>query len=51
MTPFWAFVIGTFFSGILLTLVFCVFVLEVARKAYWKGYSDGFMEVDDETYI
>ena len=41
MTPFGAFVIGAFFSGTVLSLVFGAFHLEAEVKAYQRGYADG----------
>lgn len=41
MTPFWAFIVGAFFSGTVLTLVFGALHLEAEEKAYRKGYHDG----------
>jgi hypothetical protein len=41
MTPFWAFIIGAFFSGTVLTIVFGAFHLEAEEKAYKQGYEDG----------
>lgn len=41
MTPFVAFLVGAFASGIVLSLVFGAFHLEAEEKAYQKGYADG----------
>lgn len=41
MTPFWAFIIGVFSSGTVLSIVFGALHLEAEEKAYWKGYADG----------
>lgn len=41
MTPFVAFLVGTFGSGIVLALVFGSLHLEAEGKAYRKGYYDG----------
>lgn len=41
MTPFWAFIVGMFFSGIVLAVVFGAFHLEAEEKAYRRGYHDG----------
>lgn len=41
MTPFWAFIIGTFSGGTLLSIVFGALHLEAEEKAYRKGYADG----------
>jgi hypothetical protein len=41
MTPFWAFIIGAFLSGIVLSLVFGAFHLEAEERAYQRGYADG----------
>ncbi len=41
MTPFWAFIVGAFFSGTVLTIVFGAFHLEAEEKAYQRGYADG----------
>lgn len=38
MTPFVAFLIGVFASGIVLALVFGALHLEAEQKAYWQGY-------------
>lgn len=46
MTPFVAFLIGTFGSGTLLALVFGALHLEAEQKAYWKGYNDALSEVE-----
>ena len=41
MTPFWAFIIGAFFSGIVLSLAFGAIHLDAEEEAYRKGYEDG----------
>jgi len=41
MTPFWAFIVGMFFSGIMLSLLFGSFCLDAEEEAYWQGYYDG----------
>ena len=46
MTPFIAFLIGTFGSGFVLALVFGALHLEADNRAYWKGYTDALQEVE-----
>ena len=41
MTPFFAFIIGAFSSGIVFSVVFGSLHLEAEERAYQKGYSDG----------
>ena len=41
MTPFVAFLVGAFASGIVLSLVFGALHLEAEEKAYQRGYADG----------
>lgn len=48
------FLIGTFFSGTVLALVFGALHLEAREDIYWEGYRDGLdgvHEVDYETYF
>lgn len=46
MTPFVAFLIGTFGSGFVLALFFGALCLEAEEKAYQKGYNDALSEVE-----
>lgn len=41
MTPFVAFLVGAFASGIVLSLVFGALHLDAEEEAYRKGYHDG----------
>ena len=41
MTPFWAFIVGAFFSGIVLSLTFGAIHLDAEEEAYQRGYADG----------
>ncbi len=41
MTPFVAFLVGTFGSGTVLALVFGALHLEAEEKAYQRGFKDG----------
>lgn len=47
MTPFFAFIIGAFSSGIVFAVIFGSFHLEAEERAYQKGYSDGLMKVKE----
>ena len=46
MTPFVAFLIGTFGSGFVLAIVFGALHLEAREEAYLKGYNDALQEVE-----
>lgn len=48
MTPFWAFVIGAFFSGIVLSLAFGAIHLDAEEEAYRMGYEDGIKAMSEE---
>ena len=48
MTPFVAFLIGTFGSGFLLALVFGAIHLDAEEEAYRKGYEDGIKAMSEE---
>ena len=48
MTPFIAFLIGTFGSGFVLALVFGALSLDAGENAYWKGYNDALSKVHSE---
>ena len=41
MTPFWAFIIGVFSGGTVLSIVFGALHLEAEETAYRRGYHDG----------
>lgn len=48
MTPFWAFIIGVFFSGSALSLVFGAIHLDAEEEAYRKGYENGIKAMSEE---